>query len=73
MASRNPRWRKSKTSLSSRESLRHEEVDPIVGKAHVDKGCIHLETSYPDIADVGKIPAEEIYAQAEKAFVEKKT
>ena len=35
--------------ILSRESLRQEEVDPIVGKAHVDKGCIHVETSYPDI------------------------
>jgi hypothetical protein len=36
--------------ILSRESLRQEEVDPIVGKAHVDKGCIHVETSYPDFA-----------------------
>jgi len=35
--------------IPGRESLRQEEVDPIVGKAHVDKGCIHVETSYPDI------------------------
>ena len=35
--------------ILSRESLRQEEVDPIVGKAHVDGGCIHVETSYPDI------------------------
>lgn len=35
--------------ILSRESLRQEEVDPIVGKAHVEEGCIHVETSYPDI------------------------
>lgn len=35
--------------ILSRESLRQEEVDPIVGKAHVEGGCIHVETSYPNI------------------------
>jgi hypothetical protein len=32
---------------------------------------LHIRIS--PFSDVGKIPAEEIYAQAKKAFVEKKT
>jgi len=47
-------------------------VDPIVGKAHVDKGAftsrLHIRIS--PFSDVGKIPAEEIYAQAKKIFVD---
>jgi len=35
--------------ILSREALRQEEVDPIVGKAYVDGVSIHVETSYPNI------------------------
>ncbi len=35
--------------ILSREALRQEEVDPIVGKAYTGGGSIHVDTSYPDI------------------------
>jgi hypothetical protein len=35
--------------ILSREALRQEEVDPIVGKACVDGVSIDVDTSYPDI------------------------